>query len=120
MSAGLTKIHALQAGDRVDVAAFSKYGDERTPSPGGRFATLTLAVAGTDRSFANIKTSTAQQVAPTTPVVELWVRLTDVNDARSVVPKVQDAIADEAIGMSGRRSSRRSTRRSSTRCCPSP
>jgi len=32
---------------------------------------------------------------------ELWVRLADVNDAGSVVPKIQDAIETAAVAMDG-------------------
>jgi putative ABC transport system permease protein len=91
----------VRSGDRVDVAAFSGSGDASTPSPGGQVTTLTVAVAGAERSAAFVTTTTGRQIAPTAPVAELWVRLADVNDAGAVVPKIQDAIKTEAVALDG-------------------
>ncbi|NMM32038.1 MAG: ABC transporter permease, partial [Cellulomonas sp.] len=91
----------VRAGDHVDVAAFSTFGDVGTPAPGGQVAPLTVAVAGDDPSIAYVTTSTAQRLAPTAPVADLWVRLRDVDDAKSVVPRIQDAITNEAVEVSG-------------------
>ena len=93
----------VRAGDHVDVAAFSTFGDMGTPAPGGQVAPLTVAVAVTvdDPSIAYVTTSTAQRLAPTAPVAELWVRLRDVDDAKSVVPRIQDSITNEAVEVSG-------------------
>jgi putative ABC transport system permease protein len=63
--------------------------------------TLTVAVAGAERSAAFVTTTTGRQIAPTAPVAELWVRLADVNDAGAVVPKIQDAIKTEAVALDG-------------------
>jgi putative ABC transport system permease protein len=101
LSPDLAATLAVQAGESVDVAAFSTSGDPGTPSPGGQAATLTVAVAGDEWSTAYVTTATARRLAPTAPVAELWVRLADVDDAGSVVPKIQDAVTDEAVAVSG-------------------
>ncbi|CAN5129396.1 FtsX-like permease family protein [soil metagenome] len=91
----------VQAGDRVDVAAFTGFDDTSTPVPGGQETSLTVAVAGAEGSAAFVTTTTGRKIAPSAPVAELWVRLADVNDARSVVPQVQDAITSEAVSVDG-------------------
>ncbi|MGV8978051.1 MAG: ABC transporter permease [Cellulomonas sp.] len=101
MSAQLADTLAVHAGETVDVTAFATGGDTGTPSPGGQITSLTVAVAGDEWSTAYVTASTAQQLAPTAPVTELWVRLGDVDAATAVVPKVQDAITDEAVAVSG-------------------
>ncbi|WP_242448182.1 FtsX-like permease family protein [Cellulomonas sp. WB94] len=89
------------AGDRVDVAAYTGFADDSTPSPGGQVTTLTVAVAGTEGWAAFVTTTIGRTVAPAAPVAELWVRLADVNDAGSVVPRVQDAIRTAAVSVDG-------------------
>ena len=101
MSPYLAARLTVHAGDSVDLAAFSTSSDMGTPSPGGQVTPLTVAVAGDEGSTAYVTTSTARRVAPTAPVVELWVRLGAVDDAKSVVPRIQDAITDEAAAVSG-------------------
>jgi putative ABC transport system permease protein len=91
----------VHAGDQVVVRGLSTSDDAAPPSPGGRPTGLTVVVAGAEMSTAYVTPPTAQRIAPTAPVTEVWARLGDVNDAGVVIPKIQDALTDRAVEMSG-------------------
>ena len=89
--AGVAEDWGISTGDELELAAAPLPEDA---NPQGTPATLEALVTPMGGRALLVTPQTLEGVATGTPVTSAWVGLADVNDAASVVPALQDALAE--------------------------
>lgn len=90
ISPDVAKSLGVSAGDAVPVSATR-----------GQSTTLRAVLGDVPDDFAFVTPSALQQIAPEAAVSELWVRLSDKEPATDVVPRIQDAVAETTVDITG-------------------
>ncbi len=92
--AGVAEDWDISTGDRLELTAAPL---PESANPAGTPAALEALVTPMGGRALLVTPETLEGIATGTPVTSVWVGLADVNDAASVVPALQDALAESSL-----------------------